>query len=102
MRSSPKPSLGHGLSSLIHLVADCVELTPVALELLALGLDDVRRRASRERLVREHALGTLDLTFEPCNFRIHVPAVLLRTLRLHDGFEDPLLVAGERCHHAAA
>src|SRR3954464_12244423 len=60
IRSSPKPPLGHGLSPATQLVADCVELTPVALELVSLGLDDVRGRASRERLVCEHALGALD------------------------------------------
>src|SRR4051794_31447653 len=64
MRSSPKPSAGHGLRPASQLVADCVEFTPVALELLALGLDDVGGRAGGEALVREHPLGALDLAFE--------------------------------------
>src|SRR3954471_4440688 len=102
MRSSPKPSFGQGLSAPTQLVADCVELTPVALELLALGLDDVRGRPGGERLVCEHALGALDLAFEPRDLRIRVPAVLLCALRLHDRVEDPLLVAFERGEHAAA
>src|SRR4051794_5613482 len=102
MRSSPKPSAGQGLRLATQLVADCVELTPVALELLALGLDDVRRRPRGERLVREHALSPLDLALEPRDLLIEVAAVLLRALRLGDRVEDALLVSLERRGHTAA
>src|SRR5947208_16863651 len=92
MRSVPKPSAGHGLSAASQSVADCVELTPVSLELLALGVDDVRRRARGEALVGEHALGARDLLLESCDLRIEVAAVVLRGLGQDDGGEGPLLV----------
>src|SRR5436305_265863 len=50
MRSVPKPSAGHGLSAASQSVADCVELTPVSLELLALGIDVVRLEPRLDRL----------------------------------------------------
>src|SRR3954452_8056893 len=81
IRSSPKPSVGHGLRPASQLVADCVELTPVPLELLALGLDDVRGRARDEALVGEHPLGARDLAFEPRDLCADVAAVLLGALR---------------------
>ena len=57
IRSSPKPSAGHGLSDATQSVAERIELAPVALELLALGLDDVAARVRDEALVREHLLA---------------------------------------------
>ena len=47
------------------LVAEGIELTTVARELLALRLDNLGRRLRREPLVREHALGAGDLLLEP-------------------------------------
>ena len=63
MRSSPKPSAGHGLSEATQSVADRVKLAPVPLELLALGLHHVLGRPRDEALVREHPLGPRDLLY---------------------------------------
>ncbi len=46
-------------------VADRIELAAVALELLALGVDDLGRRVLDEALVREQPLGALDLLAQP-------------------------------------
>ena len=83
MRSSPNSS-GHGLSeatqsvALDGLVAEGIELTTVALELLALRLDHLGRRLRGEALVREHPLGAGDLLLEPrrsrpARRRLHAP-----------------------------
>src|SRR3954471_4730728 len=88
IRSSPKPPLGHGLSPATQLVADCVELTPAALELVSLGLDDLRRRASRDRPFGQHALPPVDPASAPSDPRVRFPAVLLCALRLHNRVED--------------
>src|SRR5919204_5868418 len=101
MRTSPKPAAGHGSSDATQSVADCVELTPVALELLALGVDDVRRCARGEALVRQHPLGAGDLALEPLDLGVEV-AVALHALRPHDRGEDPLVVALERRDDTAA
>src|SRR5206468_27991 len=81
--------------------ADGIELAPVALELLALGSDDLGRRIRDEALVAEHLLAALDLLAQPRDLRLGV-AVRLRALRLHDRGEDALLVALERRHDARA
>src|SRR5215468_3896920 len=97
MRSVPKPSAGQGLSAASQSVADCVELTPVPLELPALGVDDVRRRAGREALVREHPLGTRDLLLEASYLGLEVlrAAVALGALGPDHRGEDAVLVALE-------
>src|SRR5438270_10588016 len=106
MRSSPNSS-GHGLSEATHsvalacLVADRIQLTTVALELLALGFDDLGGSLRGEALVGEHALGSGDLRAEPLPLGFDV-AVRLDPLGLDDGFEDPQVVAVELCAHAAA
>src|SRR4051794_14525801 len=104
MRSSPNSS-GQGESPATQSVAgrsetERVKLATVALELVALGLDDLRRRVGDEPLVREHVLGPGYLLFEPCAFSVDVSVDLL-PLRLHDHVEDPLLVALEWKEHAA-
>ena len=81
--------------------ADGIELAPVALELLALRLDDLGGAFCDEALVREHPLGARDLLAQPLALGVDV-AVRLRALGLHDRVEDPLLVALERDEHAAA
>src|ERR671915_2265275 len=105
MRSSPKCS-GQGLSDATHavasgvLAAESLELTPVAGELLALGVDDVWRRALDEALVREHPLGARDLLAEPLELCRGISVAFdLPTL---DGLEDPPLVLAQLRQHAAA
>ena len=79
MPSSPNSS-GHGLSEATHsvaldgLVAEGIELTTVALELLALRLDHLGRCLRGEALVREHSLGAGDLLFEPVDLGLWVSA----------------------------
>src|SRR4051812_26362949 len=101
IRSVPKPSAGHGLSNSSQLTADGIELAPVALELLALGVDDRGRRVRDEALVRELFLRTLDLLAQPFALGVGI-AVRLRALRLDDRVEDTALVALERRNDAGA
>src|SRR5689334_21923786 len=75
--------------------ADRRELAPVALELLALGVDHVGGGAGDEALVREHPLGPRDLLLEPRPLRLDV-AVRPRALGLDHGRENPRLVVAER------
>src|SRR5215204_5413259 len=95
MRSSPNSS-GQGSSEATHsvavegLVAEGIELTTVARELLALRLDDLGRGLRREPLVREHALGAGDFLLEPVDLGSSV-APCLHAL----GVEDALLVLVE-------
>src|SRR5437870_8969434 len=82
-------------------LGDRIELATVALELLALRLDDRRRRVGDEALVREHRLRARDLFPQALDLRGRV-AVRLRALGLHDRVEDPPLLALERGEDAAA
>ena len=95
IRSSPKPSRGHGESASSQAtcvsLAEGVELAPVPLELRALGLDHVGRRVRDEPLVREHPLGPRDLLREARPLGLDVP-VRLAPLGPDDGREDPPLV----------
>src|SRR5262245_55083660 len=100
MRSSPNSS-GQGESDSIQLAGESVELTTVALELLALCLDDVRRRVLDEELVRQHPLGTGDLLLQPLDLRGRVP-IPAAASGLHDSFEDPRFLAVECRADAAA
>src|SRR5471032_176719 len=102
IRSSPKPSAGHGLSEAIQSVADRVKLAPVALELRALGLHDVLARIRHEPLVRQHLLAARDLSLEPRDLLAEPGTTVdLHALRPHDRVEDPRLVALERRAHSA-
>src|SRR5689334_19446553 len=102
MRSSPKPSTGQGERDATQSVADGIELAPVALELLALRVDDRRRRVRHEAIVREHRLGALDLLAQARTLGLHV-AVRLHALRLEDRVEDAtLVVALEQRHDTRA
>src|SRR4029450_11053429 len=83
------------------LVADGIELTPVALELLALRLDDLRRSIRGEPLVGDPALGARDLLAKALDLGFGV-AVGLDPLGPDDGVEDPLVVAVELGTDAAA
>ena len=56
-RARSRPPARARASSATQSVADCIELAPVALELLALRLDHLGRRVRDEALVREHALA---------------------------------------------
>src|SRR2546426_7544507 len=71
MFSSPNSS-GHGESAATHSVAECIELAPVALELLSLGGNDLGRRIRDELFVRKHLLATTDLLEQPLALRIGV------------------------------
>ena len=77
MRSSPNSS-GHGSREATQsvavdgLVAEGIELTTVARELVALRLDHLGRRLRGEPLVREHALGAGDLLLEPVDLGLSV------------------------------
>src|SRR5207248_6541144 len=65
----------------------------VAVELLALGDDDLLGRPVHEALVREHLLRALDLLAEALDLRVGV-AVRFYPVGLDHRFEDrPLLVA---------
>src|SRR4051794_23261858 len=101
MRSSPKPSFGHGLSDSTYSRADGIELPPVARELLALGLDDVRRRVPDEPLVREHVFGAGDLLLQPLDLGRRI-AVARPLCGPHDRVEDPPFLAPELREHTAA
>src|SRR5436309_13432002 len=91
IRSRPN-SFGHGESCSSQLTGERVELTAVPLELLALAVDDVRRRALHEPLVGEHPFGPRDLVLQALDLRGDVPVRLLPD-GLDDGFEDPRLLA---------
>ena len=97
IRSSPKPSVGHGLSDATQSVADRVKLAPVALELLALGLDDVRRRRARRTVSFASIASARAIS---CSSRATSSSrsapLPLRALGPHDGLEDAHLVAFER------
>src|SRR2546423_9083278 len=106
MRPRPKPSAGHGLNPATQSVfasgsaVECIELPPVALELLPLGRDDVLGCVRDEPLVAELLLGAGDLLPEALPLLFHI-AVRLLALGLDDRVEDPLLVALQRGQHAA-
>src|SRR5579872_2875728 len=100
IRSRPNSS-GHGLRPAIQSVADCVELTAVARELLALGSDDLDGRVAHEALVREHLLGTLDLCAQARALGVDVPVRLL-ALGLDDRVEDPAALVVELRRQDAA
>src|SRR5207247_7863634 len=100
MCSSPNSS-GHGLSDSIQLVAESVELTAVALQLLALGLDDVRRRVLHEALVREHPFRARDLLLQAGDLGGRV-AVAAAAPGLHDRLEDASALLVERRADSAA
>ncbi len=75
MRSSPNSS-GHGESPSSQRLAsalECLELTPVPLELLALGRHDLRRGIRDEPLVREHRLAARDLLLQTLPFGVCAP-----------------------------
>src|SRR5258706_15251138 len=72
IRSRPKPSVGQGESDSSQLTAEGIELSPVALELVALGLDDLGRRLAREAGVGEHLFAPLDLLLEACLLDVEV------------------------------
>src|SRR6187455_3176795 len=97
MRSSPKPSRGHGLIASSHstavmaLAVERGQLAAVALELLALGRDDRVRCVRDEPLVREHPLRASDLLAQPLNLGVPV-AVPLDAFGAYDGGEDPPFV----------
>src|SRR6202795_1745125 len=98
MRSSPKPSFGQGLSDSMYSSADGIELPPVARELLALGLDDLGRRASDEPVVGQHSFGAPDLFVQALDLGCGVPVA--RSLRwFHDRLEDPPFLALELWDH---
>src|SRR5437016_9368726 len=90
IRSSPKPSVGHGLSELTQRVALCNVLP----KLLALTLDGVRICVRHELLVSEHLLRPVDLLLQPRPLGLDVAATLAGGT--DDRFEDPQRVAGER------
>src|SRR5215510_8080889 len=106
MPSRPNSS-GHGLSEATQavesagLVADRIELTAIALELLPLGRNDLGRSLRGEPFVGEHALGARDLLAKPLRLGLGATPVL-DAVALGDDLEDPLLVAGEGGSHAAA
>src|SRR5919106_4583623 len=110
MRSRPNPSWGQGESESSHATAEASpprwlailalgengQLAAVALELLALRVDDRGRRVLDEPLVRQHALGTRDLLAQAHDLRVAV-AVDTLLLRAHHRSEDaPLVVGHER------
>src|SRR6266576_6550753 len=101
MRSVPNPSLGHGLSDSIQLVADCIELATVPLELFALGVHDLGGCVPDEPLVAEHRFRAPDLLAQALAFGVDV-AVGLGALGLHHRVEDAALVAVELRNHAGA
>ena len=71
-RSRP-PATGESDSShRSQSTADCIELAPVALELVALFGDDIGRGVRDEALVREHLLGARDLAAQPLALRVDV------------------------------
>ena len=112
----PEPVRGHGESASSQATfvtrsrrhraqavtrASSVELAPVALELRALGLDDLGRRVGDEALVREHPLGAGDLLAQPLALGLDVAARLRRsgsTTASKIRCSSPL----ERDEHAAA
>src|SRR4051812_4973865 len=73
MRPSPNSS-GHGdrpsSQAISSAVAERLELAAVALELLALRLDDLRRRVLHEPLVPEHLLRAGDLLPQAVSLRV--------------------------------
>src|SRR5438874_9056277 len=101
MRSSPKPSFGHGLSDSTSSTAESIELPPVARELLAFGLHDVGRRVLNEAPVREHPLRAGDLLLQALDLGRRV-AVAGRLRRPYDRLKDAQVLAFQRNTHAAA
>src|SRR5436190_4410790 len=94
MRSSPKPSLGHGDRDSTYSVGESIELPLVARELLSLSVDDVRGRVLHEALVREHAFGASDLLAQTLDLR---PCVAVGVVaRANDRLEDTQIVTFER------
>src|SRR3982751_2431339 len=103
MRPSPNSS-GQGVSDSsqpMFSAAEGIELAPIAGELLALTLDDVRRRVPDEALVSEHPFGACDLLAQTLALCLRV-SVHLHTFGPHLRLEDPPLVPLEFDHHAAA
>src|SRR5439155_21911805 len=100
MRASPNSS-GHGESDSTQLIGESVELTAIAVRLVALGRDDVRRRVLDEPLVGEHPFRARDLLLQAIDLGGRV-AVAAAALRLHHGVEDSSLFAVERGANAAA
>src|SRR6266536_5648044 len=83
------------------LAAEGIELAPVLGELLALGLDDVRRSVLDEAFIREHLLRPLDLFAQPLDLGGGV-AVRGDAVGLDDRVEDPLLVVFEADENSAS
>src|SRR5262245_50987195 len=77
-----------------------VEFAAEALELRALGVDELGWGLGDEALVREHALGAGDLLAQALSLGLDV-AVRLRPLGLDHRVEDALLVPLERDEDAA-
>src|SRR5205823_5731281 len=95
IRSSPKPSFGHGLSDSTSSTAEGIELPPVARELLAFGLHDVGGRALDEAVVREHPLRPRDLLLQALDLGRRV-AVACRLRRPYDRLGIPVTEVVER------
>ena len=96
MRPRPNSS-GHGERPSSHRsgsdVAECLELAPIALKLLALRFDDLGWCVRDETLVRQHSLRAADLLAQPLLLRLDGCTVGRGApLRLDDGVEDPLTV----------
>src|SRR5205814_13560 len=100
IRSSPKPSAGHGLSDSIQLAAESLELGAVLLTLGFLRFDDLGRRLPREVRVRELALRAGEFLPDAPELRLHVACPVLA--RPDDALEDPGRVTAQRDANAAS
>src|SRR5919199_6681749 len=99
MRSSPKPSAGHGLSDSIHSTAESFELGAVLLTLDLLCLDHLARRLLGEARIGELALGTRELLAYALTLGLDVTRAVLA--RADDALEDAGGVAAQLHAHAA-
>src|SRR5919199_6091320 len=100
MRSSPKPSAGHGLSDSIHSTAESFELGTVLLTLGLLGRDHLAGRSLGEIRVRELALRAGELLPHALELGLDVSGPVLAGA--DDTLEDARRVAGERDAHPAS